>query len=280
MAVRVVTDSTADLPPAILSELGIIAVPLYVLFGEQVYKDGIGITQDEFYARLPVDPIHPNTSQPSPQDFLEVYEKLAAEGDDQIISIHISKKLSGTCDSAMQAKQMLEGKASVEVVDSVSVSMGLGLLALMAGCMAKEGRSLAEIKAAVEKAVPEIHVLALFDTLKYLAAGGRIGKAKALVGSMLNVKPVLIVKDGEMQPAGQVRSRVKGIERLVEWAGSFKDIADMSVGHTTTPEEMDKLAGLLAGTFTQDQIIKARLGAVLGTHAGPGTLFVALRTAG
>ncbi|MGI2335885.1 MAG: DegV family protein [Dehalogenimonas sp.] len=280
MAVRVVTDTTADLPPAILSELGIIAVPLYVRFGEKVYKDGIGITQDEFYARLPVDPVHPNTSQPSPQDFLDVYEKLAAEGNDEIISIHISKKLSGTWDSAMQAKQMLEGKASVEVVDSVSVTMGLGLLALMAGRMAKEGRSLAEIKAEVEKAVPQIHVLALFDTLKYLAAGGRIGKAKALVGSMLNVKPVLIVKDGEMHPAGQVRSRAKGIERLVEWTGSFKNIADVSVGHTTTPEDMDKLAELLSGIVPQDKIIKARLGTALGTHAGPGTLFVALRTAG
>lgn len=280
MAVRVVTDTTADLPPAILSELGIIAVPLYVRFGEQVYKDGIGITQDEFYARLPVDPVHPNTSQPSPQDFLDVYEKLAAEGNDEIISIHISKKLSGTWDSAMQAKQMLEGKASVEVVDSVSVTMGLGLLALMAGRMAKEGRSLVEIKAEVEKAVPQIHVLALFDTLKYLAAGGRIGKAKALVGSMLNVKPVLIVKDGEMHPAGQVRSRAKGIERLVEWTGSFNNIADVSVGHTTTPEDVDKLAELLAGIVPQDSIIKARLGTALGTHAGPGTLFVALRTAG
>jgi DegV family protein with EDD domain len=280
MAVRVVTDTTADLPPAILSELGITALPMYVRFGDQIYKDGIDITQDEFYARLPVDPNHPNTSQPTPQDFIEVYEKLAADGADGILSVHISRKMSGAWDSAMQAKKELEGKIAVEVVDSMSVTMGLGLLTLLGGRMARDGAALADIKAEVEKAIPQIHVLSLFDTLKYLAAGGRIGKAKALVGGMLNVKPVLIVKDGEMHPAGQVRSRAKGIDRLVEWASSFKDIADMSVGHTTTPEESDRLAELLGDTFPKDKIIKARLGAVMGTHTGPGTLFVALRTAG
>lgn len=279
MAVKVVTDTTADLPPALAKELDITVIPLYVRFGEKVYRDHLDISQDDFYARLPVDPVHPSTSQPSPQDFIEVYEKLA-DNKDGIISIHISKKLSGTWDSATQAKKMMEGKVPIEVVDSMSVTMGLGLLAVLAGRMAKDGAALEEIKTAVEKAVPQIHVLALFDTLKYLAAGGRIGKAKALVGSVLNVKPVLAVKDGEMHPAGQARSRAKGIARLVEWAGEFSNIEDISVGHTTTPEDAEKLAEQMPDSFPNDKIIRARLGAVLGTHAGPGTLFVAIRTSG
>ncbi|MEN8615343.1 DegV family protein [Dehalogenimonas sp. THU2] len=279
MTVKVVTDTTADLPPALAAELGITVIPLYLRFGEQVYRDHVDITQDEFYARLPVDPVHPNTSQPSPQDFLDVYEKLAVDTDG-IISIHISKKLSGTWDSAIQAKAMLGGKTAVTVIDSQSVSMGLGLLAVMAGRMAKQGAKLEEIAAAVEKAVPQMHLLGIFDTLKYLAAGGRIGKAKALVGSILSVKPVLTVKDGEMHPAGQVRSRAKGIERLLEWANGFDNVEEFAVVHTTTPDEAEMMAGRLTAKLPREKIIVSRLGAVLGAHAGPGTLFVVARTKG
>ncbi|TFG45939.1 MAG: DegV family protein [Dehalococcoidia bacterium] len=279
MAVKVVTDTTADLPPAIMKELGIIAIPLYVRFGEQVYKDGIDITQDDFYKRLPVDPVHPNTSQPSPQDFLDVYEKLA-DNKDGIISIHISKKLSGTWESANQAKQMMEGRVAIEVIDSLSVSMGLGLLAIQAGRMAQQGAGLEEIKNEIEKAVSQIHLMGIFDTLKYLAAGGRIGRGKALLGSVLNVKPLLEIKDGEFAPVGQVRSREKSIERLVEWVKGFNNVVALSVVHTTTPDEAEVLAGRLDGVFPKDKIIISRLGAALGTHAGPGTLWVAVQSSG
>lgn len=279
MTVKVVTDTTADLPPAITAELGIKIVPQYVRFGEQVYRDRVEITEDEFYRRLQTDPVHPSTSQPSPKDFLDIYKGLIP-AKDGIISIHVSSKLSGTCDSARQAKQILADGPVIEVVDSLSVSMGLGLLAMLAGRMAKQGASLKEITAAVNEAIPQVRLLGIFDTLKYLAAGGRIGKAKALVGSILSVKPVLTVKDGEMHPAGQVRSRTKGLERLVEWTGTLGRIADLAVVHTTTPDEAMALADRLGQFFPKNQIIVSRLGAALGAHAGPGTLFVVARLAG
>jgi len=278
MTVRVVTDTTADLPPEIISDLGITVVPMYVRFGEEVFRDRVEITEDEFYRRLQTDPVHPSTSQPSPQDFLEVYHKIAP-APDGVISIHISSKLSGTYDSAMQARQLFPGKMTIEVIDSLSVSMGLGLLAVLAGRMAKSGASLKEITAAVKSAMPQVHLLGIFDTLKYLAAGGRIGKAKALLGSILSVKPVLTVKEGEFHPAGQVRSRNKGLERLVEWAGSLSGVEAMAVVHTTTPDEAEALAQRLAANFSKEKIIVSRLGAALGAHAGPGTLFVVARTA-
>lgn len=276
MTVKVVTDTTADLPPAIASEFGIKIVPMYVRFGEDVFKDRVEITEDQFYTRLQSDPVHPSTSQPSPKDFLDVYKEIMP-AKDGIFSLHISKKLSGTYDSALQAKQMLGGGQLLEVVDTLSVSMGLGLLAILAGRLAKGGASIEEISAAVNAAIPQVRLLGIFDTLKYLAAGGRIGKAKALVGSILSVKPVLTVKDGEMHPAGQVRSRAKGLERLVEWAGSLGKLEDLAVVHTTTPEEASGLADRLGALFPREKIIISRLGAALGAHAGPGTLFVVAR---
>ncbi len=278
MTVRVVTDTTADIPPAISAELGIKIVPQYVRFGEQVYRDRVEITEDEFYARLQTDPVHPSTSQPSPKDFLDVYKALVP-AKDGIFSIHVSSKLSGTYDSGMQAKALMGGDHTIEVVDSLSVSMGLGILAIMAGRMAKEGASLKEITAAVNEAIPHVHLLGIFDTLKYLAAGGRIGKAKALVGSILSVKPLLTVKEGEMHPAGQARSRTKGIERLVEWVKGQCNLQDVAVVHTTTPDEAEALACRLGEFFPREKIIISRLGAALGAHAGPGTLFVGVRTA-
>jgi DegV family protein with EDD domain len=278
MTVKVVTDTTADLPPAIAAELGIKVVPMYVRFGEQVFRDRVEISEDEFYRRLQSDPMHPSTSQPSPQDFLDVYKSLIP-AKDGIFSLHLSKKLSGTYDSALQARQILADGPTIEVVDTLSVSMGLGLLAIMAGRMAKQGANLKEITTAVNDAIPQMRLMGIFDTLKYLAAGGRIGKAKALVGSILSVKPVLTVKDGEMHPAGQVRSRAKGIERLVEWTGSLGKLADLSIVHTTTPDEAKALADRMGEFFPRNQIIVSRLGAALGAHAGPGTLFVVARLA-
>jgi DegV family protein with EDD domain len=279
MTVKVVTDTTADLPPAIAAELGIKIVPMYVRFGEQVYRDRVEISEDEFYKRLQSDPVHPSTSQPSPKDFLDVYKALVP-AKDGIFSVHISSKLSGTCDSALQAKQLMGKDTAIEVVNTLSVSMGLGLLAIMAGRMAKKGASLKEITETVNAAIPQVRLLGIFDTLKYLAAGGRIGKAKALVGSILSVKPVLTVKEGEFHPAGQVRNRAKGIERLVEWTKSLGKLEDLAVVHTTTPDEAEALAGRLAEFFPREKIIISRLGPALGAHAGPGTLFVAARTAG
>ena len=276
MTVKIVTDSSADLPAQLVQELGITVVPLYVRFGKETYRERVDISEDEFYQRLQHDPIHPNTIQPSPQDFADVYQKLSAKADG-IVSIHISAKLSGTCNSALQGKEMIEKKCPVEVVDSQLTTMGLGLIAMAAAKMAKAGEDLPSVVEEVKRIIPTIHVLGLFDTLKYLALGGRIGKAKALLGSILNVKPIITLKDGEVLPAGQVRTRSKGIERLIDFVKSTANIQDLAVLHNTTPDEAQTLAERIGSIFAKEQIVIARLGTTLGVHGGPGLLFVALR---
>jgi DegV family protein with EDD domain len=276
MTVKIVTDSTSDIPAQMADDLGISVVPLYARFGEKVYRDRVDISETEFYDKLLHEPTHPKTSQPSLQDFLSVYERLANETDG-IISIHISSKFSGTCDSALQAKQLMKGNCPIEVVDSQSVSMGLGILALIASRLAASGKNLSQITEEVRNEVSNIHMLGFFDTLKFLALGGRLGKAKALLGSILNVKPVLSIKDGEFVPAGNVRSRAKGIERVLDFVGKFSAIKDLAIVHSTTPDEAQELAKRISSKLHKANVVVSRLGAALGVHGGPGTLFVALR---
>jgi DegV family protein with EDD domain len=279
MTIKIVTDSTADLPPALAEELGITVVPLYVRFGDETYRDRVDITEDEFYQRLLNDPIHPSTSQPTPQDFANVYRELSKQADG-IVSIHISGKLSGTCNSALQAKELVAAECPVEVVDSEMVSMGLGLLATEAATIANSGKGLQQVVEEVKQSISSTHVWALFDTLKYLALGGRIGKAKALLGTILNIKPLLVVKDGEMAPASQARTRAKGIGMLYDYVNTVTDIQDLSVVYSTTPDEAQVLADRIGAIFDRSRIRLARLGPVLGVHAGPGALAVALRGKG
>ncbi len=279
MTIKIVTDSTADLPPALAEELGITIVPLYVRFGDETYRDRVDITEDEFYQRLLNDPIHPSTSQPTPQDFANVYRELSKQADG-IVSIHISGKLSGTCNSALQAKELAAAGCPVEVVDSEMVSMGLGLLATEAATIANSGKGLQQVVEEVKQSISSTHVWALFDTLKYLALGGRIGKAKALLGTILNIKPILVVKDGEMAPASQARTRAKGIGMLYNYVNTVTDIQDLSVVYSTTPDEAQVLADRIGAMFDRSRIRLARLGPALGVHAGPGALAVALRGKG
>ncbi len=276
MPVKIVTDSSADLPEELAKELGVAVVPLYVRFGEEVYRDRVSISADEFYERLTHDPVHPSTTQPGPQDFLEVYRKLSADADG-IVSIHISTKLSGTCNSALMARDMLEGECPVEVIDSETLTMGLGLIVIAAAEMAKAGESMDKIVAEVKKAIPQIHLLALFDSLKYLLLGGRIGKAKALLGSILNVKPIISLKDGEVVPAGQARNRAKGMDKLFDFAENAAGIQDLAVVYNTMPEEAQTLAERLGSVFAKEKIRMSRVGPVLGVHMGPGMLIVVFR---
>jgi len=259
-----------------MEELGITVVPLYIRFGEEVHRDRVTISEDEFYKRLEHPKIHPITSQPGPQDFLEVYNKLAA-GADGIISVVISTKLSGTYNSAMMAKDMVVKGCPIEVVDSLSVTGGLGITTLLAARMAKAGESLENITREVKAAVPRTHLFALFDTLKYLLLGGRIGKAKALLGSILNIKPLLSLKEGEVVPVGQIRTRVKGIDKLVEFCQGYKNIQDLVVVHATTPDEAVTLADRLSPVFDRKRMVMSRLGPALGVHMGPGALIVSFR---
>ena len=276
MTIKVVTDSSADLPARLVEELGITVVPLYVRFGDEVYRDRVDISEDEFYQRLLHDPVHPSTTQPTPQDFANVYQKLSKEADG-IISIHISAKLSGTCSSALQAKEMVGKGCPIEVIDSQTVTMGMGMTVIVAATMAMSGKGSPQVAKGVKQAMANTHLLGLLDTLKYLALGGRIGKAKALLGSVLSVKPVLTLKDGEVVPAAQVRTRAKGIDKLLEFVENATDIQDLSIIYNTTPDEAQSLADRIGSVYDKKRIRLARMGPVLGVHCGPGILFVALR---
>jgi DegV family protein with EDD domain len=272
MVIKIVTDSTADLPPGVAEELDITVVPLYVRFGDKLYRDRVDISEDEFYDRLVHDPVHPGTSQPTPNDFAFVYRNLAKEADG-IISIHISNKLSGTCGSALSAKQLVDSPCPIEVIDSLWTSIALGLIAMKAAAGAKAGKGLQELVQEINSLIPNIHYLGFFDTLKYMQIGGRIGKAQSLMGSMLNVKPLLTLKDGEFLPAGRVRTYSKAKERLFEFVKDGGMLENALVVHSTTPDEAQAMADRFSSLIDSKKILIARLGPVLGVHAGPGTLF-------
>lgn len=276
MAVKIVTDSSADLPAQLTQELGITVVPLYVRFGDEVYRERVDISEEEFYQRLLHDPIHPVTIQPNPQDFANVYQELSPAADG-IVSIHISSKLSGTCNSALQGKEVIERGCPVEVVDSQIVTVGLGLICVAAAAVAKTGADLQRVVKEVKQTIPNVHLLGLLDTLKYLLLGGRIGKAKALVGSLLNVKPLITLEEGEVVPVGQARTRSKGIERLFNFVANATNIQDLVVAYSTTPDEAQTLAERIGSIFTKGPVKIARLGTTLGVHMGPGALAVAFR---
>lgn len=276
MTIKIVTDSTADLPPRLAEDLGITVVPVYLRFGDEVFHDRVDISADEFYRRLMHDTIHPSTTQPSPQDFIDVYKELSKKADG-IISIHVTDKLSGTCNSALQGKKAVGKGCPIEVIDSQLVTMGLGQLAMAANEIAQSGKSLPQVAEEVKKMIPSIRVFGLLDTLKYLALGGRIGKVQALLGSVLSVKPMLTIKDGVLAPAGRARSRAKGIDILFDYVKNTADIQDLAVVYNTAPDEAQALVKRLGSVFPEERIRLAQLGPALGVHTGPGILFVALR---
>ncbi|MBA7662986.1 hypothetical protein ES703_71019 [subsurface metagenome] len=256
MTVKIVTDSTADLPPQLAQQLGITVVPVYVRFGEKVYRDGVDIGQDEFYQKLIESPVHPTTSQPSPSDFANVYSKLSTETE-EIVSIQVTSKLSGTYNSAVQGRELARVGCRIEVVDSLSVSMGLGLITMAAARLAEAGESLQRVMEEIGQAIPNIRLLAVFDTLKYLLRGGRIGRAKALLGSMLDVKPMLTMRDGELCPAGLCRTRSKGIERLLNLVRNTLNIQELAIVHSTTPDEAGSLKGRIASILGAKAVARA-----------------------
>ena len=223
MTVKVVTDSTCDIPPQLMQDLGITVVPIYVVFGDKSYRDRLDISEDQFYDKLIHGPVHPTTSIPTPRDFADVYNKLAQETD-EIISIHITSKESGTYNAALLAKELVTKKCRIEVVDSLSMSMALGLLVAEAGRQAKAGASLDKITASVRQAVPKVHLIFLLDTLKYVVRGGRLVKAYGIIGSALRVKPLLTLKEGDLSMVGVARTKAKAVERLFEFAKSFPKV--------------------------------------------------------
>ncbi len=273
MPVKIITDSLSDITSDLAGEIGITVVPLYVRFGEEVYRDRVEMTTDEFYRRLVHDDTLPSTTQPTPNDFAEVYKNLAKETD-EILVIVVSSKLSGTYQSALQARDMVADKCRIEVIDSLSVAMGLGLIVIAAAKAVENGANLDEVVDLARRAVSRSHVIAYFDTLKYLAKGGRIGKAQSLLGSVLSVKPILVVKDGEMAPLTRVRSVNAGIDYMYNFVAGFSSIEGLAVEHATNTDDADELIERLGSLYPKERIYRSVVSPVIGTHAGPHTIAV------
>jgi DegV family protein with EDD domain len=276
MTVKVVTDSACDIPDELAQELGITVVPIYVMFGDKEYRDGVDLAKDEFYDRLVHNSHHPTTSVPSPKDFADVYNKLARETD-EIISIHITSIESGTYNCALLGKELVDEKCRVEVVDSKSVSMCQGLLAINAAREALAGASLEQVAESVRRAIPKMHLMILVDTLKYVVRGGRLNKATGLVGSVLRVRPILTIRDGHLSPAGVARTKARAVERLHEFATGFSRVKEIAVAYTTEHEEARSLLERLKKAFPNATGYLTRVGPSLGTHAGPGAMGVVIR---
>jgi len=271
--IKIVTDSLSDITGSLADELGVSVVPVYVRFGEEVFKDRVEITTEEFYRRLVSGSVWPTTTQPTPVDFFNVYQELAKEAD-EILVVTLSTKLSGTYESALQARNMMEGKCRIEVIDSHQVVMGLGVLIIEAAKALRAGANFDELVRLVRSGMNRVHTIMAFDTLKYLAKGGRIGKAGSLLGSMLSVMPILTMKDGEIYPLTRVRSRTAGADYLVKFVAGFTNIAELAVEHATTPDEARALMARLGKYYPLERIYLSTISPVIGTYVGPHVLSV------
>lgn len=274
--IRIVTDSTAHLPAELAAQLGVQVVPVYVNFGQESLKEGPELSVEAFYDRLSRDQFFPKTSQPSVGDFLEVYRP-AHEAGDEIVSIHVAGKLSGTVASAHAAAEML-GDARISVVDSQSVSLGLGLQVIEAARAAAGGSPRQEIVRRVEEISGRINLIFVLDTLEYLRRGGRIGRGAALLGGLLNVKPLLEVRDGEVQPLERARSRRRALHRVQELVAERnpeRRPLHLAVIHALAPEDAGQLEAQLRQAFPIIESYQAQIGAAVGAHAGPNAVGVA-----
>lgn len=276
--VAVVTDSTAYISPELAKDLPIRFVPLQVIWGDQTYNDNVDITPDEFYTRLKTAKVTPTTSQPSPGSFQKIYKELL-ENDYEILSVHISGKLSGTLDSAAQARATFPG-ARIELVDSNTTSMAMGFPVLAACRAAAQGASLQDCKAIAEKGSKNAGILFAVNTLEFLRRGGRIGGAQAFLGTALNLKPLLEVRDGRIEAVERVRTMSKALDRLTdlfeERIGSRRPLYIGCV-HAQAEAEACLLLERVTTRFGAD-VVETQLGPVspvLGTHVGPGCMGLA-----
>lgn len=269
MAVKVVTDSASDIPAEFAAELGISVVPCTIFFGAEAFKDGVEITKEEFFHRLTTGNVMPTTTQPSVGDFLDVYKPLVEAGHD-IVSVHVSGKLSGTVNSARLAAGELPD-ATVEIVDTELASMGVAVAAKAAADAIAAGADAAGAAEAARSTAANTEVLFVLDTLEYLKRGGRIGSAQALLGSLLSMKPILKLKDGEVHPHEKVRSRGKAVQRMREIAAAGAPYRDAAIMHRVSDEEAGAMAGHLA-QCTANPVLSGSIGASVGAHTGPGVI--------
>jgi len=275
--VAVVTDSCASIPEALIEALNIRWVPYYVHRGQEILRDLVTIQREAFYKWLPTATELPKTASPGPGDYVTIYQELAEEGVEEIVSIHMTSRGSGAYQAAKVAQSMIAETLphlKVEVIDTLNVSMCQGWMVIEAARAALEGKSLADVVDRVWGMIPTARMIQTADTLKYLYLGGRIGKAKQLVGSLLNIKPLIGMEEGIIVPLGQARSRnraygtmVDMVEAAVGYMGKIK----VAYVHAAAREEADKIRGLVEERLTCVETLVAELSPALGVHTGPGT---------
>jgi DegV family protein with EDD domain len=274
--IAVVMDSSAYIPEEALGDLSIPVIPLWLMWGEERFRDGVDIDPQTFYQRLRTDEVCPTTSQPSAGEFLDFFRQVGA-GADAIIGIFVTSKLSGTVANA-QAAQAELSDLTIRVVDSLSTSMGMGFMVLAAARAAAAGKPLEEVVAAAEEMRDRTHFLFAVDTLEYLHRGGRIGGAKWLLGTALSIKPLLHFEDGTIEPLAQVRTKRKVIARMLEVAEERlggRRMAEAAVIDADAPEEGDTVAEQVKERFGVSPVYRTAVSPAIGTHAGPGTIGIA-----
>ncbi|MEA3377110.1 MAG: DegV family protein [Chloroflexota bacterium] len=278
MSIKIVTDSTCDLPEEITADLGVTVVPLYINVGQKSYLDGVEMSRQEFYERLPTFEDHPQTASPGPEMFRETYERLADEGAQGILSIHISISLSGTLNTAQLAAQATDA-VPVTVFDSGQLSVGTGFLVQTAAKAAAAGRSIAEIVEALKERTRRTHLFAALDTLEFLQRSGRMNWAVSKIGGLLRIKPLLTMHDGEPN-VQQVRTTKRAVQRLLDMLEDLAPLEELALVHTQAPETIRELRERARHLFPDGrEPIEAVVTPVIGTHIGPGAAGFACVTA-
>ncbi len=273
MKIGIVTDSTSDLPPELVTKYDIEVIPLYVRIDNQNYRDGIDLTPTEFYQKLKNSDSLPMTSQPSPGAFVECYRALLKKVD-AILSIHLTESLSGTVRTARMAREILP-EANIQVIDSHSTTMGLGGLVLEAAQAVRRGMKIDEVLKLVEGLREKVQFLVTLDTLEFIRRGGRVSNLQAFLGSLLQIKPILRLDHGKVELFERVRTRRQAIGNMLSEFKSQVAIENkgiIAVMHTAAEEEAEKLRAVLRDTFKNAEIIIGQAGPVLGTHVGPGAI--------
>jgi DegV family protein with EDD domain len=277
--IKIVTDSTSDLPIEIASQLNISIIPVIVEIDGTTLVDGISITRQQFYANLTSYRDVPKTAAPSPAEFARVYRSRLIKDNDEVVAVHLNRKFGGICNAAdVAAQEVNAGGQKVHVVDSETVTMGLGWLALSAAKMAREGASASAIIERVESLRSHVRIYALIDTLKYLRKGGRANTVVAGLGDMLQIKILFCIRDGNIEQIDRIRTRARGISRLIEVAHSHQHVSHLSVLSTTTGAENDtgNLCQKLSDLVPYEQQYTMQVTPVIGTHVGPMALGLAM----
>ncbi|MEC9107173.1 MAG: DegV family protein [Chloroflexota bacterium] len=269
--IALVTDSTCDLPESVVKDKNITVIPLNVHFGEETFLDGIDLQSNEFFEKLSTSEIHPQTSQPSVGRFVETYNDLLKKHD-SILSLHISSKLSATYNSALQAQKEI-GNENIKVIDSMNGTLGLGAIVHHIADLNQKGESFENLVKEAEKIIPNAIFMGLVPTLEYLAKGGRIGKARAFMGSLLKIKPILSAVDGEIQSVGKARTLIKGMDFIVDEMKNRK-ISKLFIVHANHEERANLLKEKTKDIVDPKDVIIAEFGPVVGTHLGPGAFGV------